>query len=103
MKVLNALAFVVVLGVAALAWAVYVLEPGLLIGTPWGLVHLSFLLVTAFGLGLTVMGLYGLTGWLNAQAALNRRNRELRQVKAELEALKKQHPEETPVIPDRQT
>jgi uncharacterized membrane protein YciS (DUF1049 family) len=73
-----------------------------MIGTPWGLVHLSVLLAVAFGLGLGVMGLYVLTGWLNAQAALRQRNRELRQIKSELEALRKQHPEETPVIPDRQ-
>ncbi|GIW27217.1 MAG: hypothetical protein KatS3mg070_0580 [Meiothermus sp.] len=102
MKVLSALAFVIVLGVVALTWALYVFEPGLVIGTPWGLVHLSVLLAVAFGLGLGVMGLYVLTGWLNAQAALRQRNRELRQIKSELEALRKQHPEETPVIPDRQ-
>ncbi|GIW34762.1 LapA family protein [Meiothermus sp.] len=101
MKVLNGLAFLIVLLVTAVAWALYALEPGLLLGTPWGLVHLSFLLMGAFGLGLAVMGLYVLAGWANAQAALNKRNRELRQVRSELEALKKQHPEETPVIPDR--
>lgn len=101
MKVLNGLAFLIVLLVTAIAWALYALEPGLLLGTPWGLVHLSFLLVGSFGLGLAVMGLYVLTGWVNAQAALSKRNRELRQVRSELEALKKQHPEETPVIPDR--
>ncbi|MCX7601273.1 MAG: LapA family protein [Meiothermus sp.] len=101
MKVLNGLAFLIVLVVAVLTWALYALEPGLLLGTPWGQVHLVFLLWGAFGLGLVVMGLYALTGWVNAQAALGRRNRELRQLKSELEALKKQHPEETPVIPDR--
>jgi membrane protein DedA with SNARE-associated domain len=102
MKVLNGLAFLILLAVAAFAWALYVLEPGLMLGTPWGQVHLVFLLLGAFVLGLAVMGLYVLTGWVNAQAALNKRNRELRQVRGELEALKKQHPEETPVIPDRQ-
>jgi len=101
MKVLSGLAFLILLTVGALAWALYALEPGLLLGTPWGLVHLSFLLLAAFGLGLGVMGLYGFAGWVNAQSVLRKRNRELRQVKAELEALKKQHPEETPVIPDR--
>jgi len=103
MKVLSALAFAIVLGVAATTWALYVLEPGLLVGTPWGLVHLSLLLVAMFGLGLAVMGLYVFSGWWKAQAALSQRDRELRQVKGELEALKKQHPEESPVIPDRPT
>lgn len=102
MKVLNGLAFLILLAVAVFVWALYVLEPGLMLGTPWGQVHLVFLLLGAFLLGLAVMGLYVLTGWVNAQAALNKRNRELRQVRGELEALKKQHPEETPVIPDRQ-
>lgn len=102
MKALSALAFVTVLGVVVLTWGLYVLEPGLVLGTPWGLVHLSVLLAGAFALGLGVMGLYVLTVWLKAQAALSKRNRELRQVKSELEALKKQHPEELPIIPDRQ-
>lgn len=102
MKALSTLAFVMVLGVVAVIWALYVLEPGLMMGTPWGLVHLSVLLAGAFGLGLSVMGLYVLAGWLSAQRALSKRNRELRQVRSELEALKKQHPEELPVIPDRQ-
>lgn len=102
MKVLSTLAFAVMLGVAAVAWALYMLQPGLLIGTPWGLVHLSLLWAGAFGLGLVVMGLYVLTGWMRAQAALRQRNLELRRARGELEALKKQHPEETPVIPDRQ-
>lgn len=101
MKVLNGLAFLIGLVVVAATGALYALEPGLLLGTPWGQLHLSFLLLGAFGLGLAVMGLYVLTGWVNAQAALRQRNRELRQVRSELEALKKQHPEETPVIPDR--
>ncbi|MBO1437448.1 lipopolysaccharide assembly protein LapA domain-containing protein [Meiothermus sp. CFH 77666] len=101
MKVLNGLAFLIALVVAAATGALYALEPGLLLGTPWGQVHLAFLLLGAFGLGLAVMGLYVLTGWVNARAALSKRNRELRQVRSELEALKKQHPEETPVIPDR--
>lgn len=101
MKVLSALAFAVVLGVAAVAWVLYALQPGLMIGTPWGLVYLSLLWVGAFGLGLVVMGLYVLTGWIRAQAVLRQRNLELRQARGELEALKKQHPEETPVIPDR--
>ncbi|WP_299433261.1 LapA family protein [uncultured Meiothermus sp.] len=101
MKVLNGLAFLIVLAIAATTWALYLLEPGLLLGTPWGHVHLVFLLLGAFGLGLAVMGMYVLTGWANAQAALSKRNRELRLVKSELEALRKQHPQETPVIPDR--
>lgn len=102
MKVLNGLAFLIVLAIAVLTWALYALEPGLLLGTPWGHVHLIFLLLGAFMLGLAVMGLYVLTGWANAQAALSKRNRELRQLRSELEALKQQHPQETPVIPDRQ-
>lgn len=102
MKALSALAFVVVLGAVAVTWALYVLEPELKMGTPWGLVHLSVLLAGAFGLGLSVMGLYVFTGWINAQRSLSKRNRELRQVRRELEALKKQHPEELPVIPDRE-
>ncbi|WP_297854823.1 LapA family protein [Meiothermus sp.] len=101
MKVLNGLAFLITLLVAALTWALYLLEPGLLIGTPWGPLHVAFALLGAFVLGLGVTGLYVLTGWVNAQTALSKRNRELRQVRSELEALKKQHPEETPVIPDR--
>lgn len=102
MKVLNGLAFLIVLAVAALSWALYILEPGLSLGTPWGHVHLVFLLLGGFVLGLVVMGLYALRGWANARAALSKRNRELRQLRSELEALKKLHPEETPVIPDRQ-
>lgn len=101
MKVLNGLAFLIMLVIATATWALYSLEPGLLLGTPWGYVHLVFLLLGAFVLGLVVMGLYVLAGWVNAQAALSKRNRELRQVKSELEALRKQHPQETPVIPDR--
>ncbi len=101
MKVLNALAFLIMLAVAVAVWALYTLEPGLLLGTPWGMVHGAFVLLGAFVLGLLVMGLYGLTGWLGLQAALRRLNRELRQVRGELEALRQQHPQETPVIPDR--
>jgi len=102
MKVLNGLAFLIVLFMAAGSWALYSLEPGLLLGTPWGHLHLVFLLLGAFVLGLAVMGLYVLRGWVNAQAASSKRSRELRQLRSELEALKQQHPQETPVIPDRQ-
>lgn len=101
MKFLNGLAFLITLAIAAAAWALYSLEPGLLLGTPWGHVHLVFLILGAFVLGLAVMGLYVLAGWLYAQAALRKRYRELRQVQAELEALRREHPQETPVIPDR--
>ncbi|RDI96681.1 LapA family protein [Meiothermus sp. QL-1] len=101
MRALSGLAFLVVLAVAAGTWGLYTLEPNLLLGSPWGPVHVAFLVLAAFGLGLVVMGLYVLSGWLGAQAALRQRHRELKQVRAELEALKRQHPEETPVIPDR--
>ncbi|RIH85341.1 Lipopolysaccharide assembly protein A domain protein [Meiothermus luteus] len=101
MKLLSSLAFVIVLGVVAFVCGLYALEPGLLLGTPWGPVHVALLVLIAFGLGLLVMGLYVLSGWINAQTALYRRNRELKQMREELQALRKQHPEEIPVIPDR--
>ncbi|MCS7059130.1 MAG: LapA family protein [Meiothermus sp.] len=101
MKLLSSLAFAVVLGVVAFTWGLYVLEPNLLLGTPWGPVHVALLVLASFSLGLLVMGLYVLSGWVNAQTALYRRSRELKQVREELQALKRQHPEEIPVIPDR--
>ncbi len=103
MKLLNGLAFLIVLAVAAGVWALYTLEPGLWLGTPWGAVHGAYLLLGAFALGLLVMGLYGLVAWVNAQTTLRRLRRELHEVRTELEALKQQHPQELPVIPDRET
>jgi len=102
MKVLNALAFVITLLVGVVAWGLYTFEPGLLIGTPWGLVHLSLVMAGAFLLGAAVVAMYVLAGWATYQSVLSRRMRELRQAKNELEALKKQYPQEMPVIPDRQ-
>lgn len=102
MKVLNGLAFGITLLLGALTWGLYTFEPGLLLGTPWGTLHVSFLLAGSFVLGALVAGLYGLLNWINYQTLTSRRSRELRQAKSELEALKKQHPQELPIIPDRE-
>lgn len=102
MKVLNALAFAITLGVALVAWGLYTYEPRLLLGTPWGPVHLAFALTGAFLLGAAVVGMYVLTGWVGYRQSLGQRTRELRAVRGELESIKRQHPVETPVIPDRQ-
>lgn len=101
MKVLNGLAFGITLAVGAVAWALHTFEPGLLLGTPWGTIHVGVLLVGSFLLGAAVAGMFGLTGWVGYQGVISRRSRELRQAKSELEALKKQHPQEVPIIPDR--
>ena len=90
MKVLNGLAFLVTLAVAVLAWLLYTFEPGLLLGTPWGSLHVSFMLVASFLLGAAVVGVYVLTGWVGYQSTLRRRGRELRQTQSELETLRNQ-------------
>lgn len=101
MKILSGLAFVITLIVALVSWGLYVFEPNLLIGTPWGSWHLSFWIVGSFVLGIGVFGVYVFSGWINYQTSLRRRGRELRQTKSELETLKKQQIQEVPVIPDR--
>lgn len=102
MKFLSGLAFVITLFVALLSWGLYVFEPDLLIGTPWGSWHLAFWLVGSFVLGAIVFGVFVLISWINSQTSLRRRGRELRQTKNELEQLKKQQIQEIPVIPDRE-
>lgn len=102
MKVLNGLVFAITLLLGVLTWGLYTFEPGLLLGTPWGTLHVSFLLAGSFVLGAAVTGLYGLLNWVNYQAQNSRRSRELRQARGELEALRKQHPQELPIIPDRE-
>ncbi len=101
MKILSGLAFIITLGVALVSWGLYIFEPDLLIGTPWGSLHLAVLMVGSFVLGALVFGVYVFTGWVNYQTSLSKRGRELRQTKTELENLKKQQIQETPVIPDR--
>ena len=101
MKVLNGLAFVITLGVAILAWLLYTFEPSLLLGTPWGSLHIAFALVAAFVLGALVVGVYVLTGWAGYQSSSRRRERELRQTKSDLETLRNQQPEvKVTITPD---
>lgn len=101
MAILNGLAFLITLAVGVLVWATYTLEPGLLLGTPWGRIHVALLLAGAFVLGAAVMGMYVLAGWVTYRTRLSRHGRELRQVRGELDSVKKKQIQEVPVIPDR--
>ncbi|MBF6596506.1 MAG: LapA family protein [Thermaceae bacterium] len=101
MAILNGLAFLITLAVGVMVWALYNFEPGLLLGTPWGRVHVALLLAGAFVLGAAVVGMYVLASWVTYRSRLSRHGRELRQTKGELESLKKQQIQEVPVIPDR--
>lgn len=101
MIVLHWIAFVITLGVGGLSWGLYALQPTLLLGTPWGPVHVGFLIGGAFALGVLVIGLYMLANWVRYRGALGNSGRELKQVKAEVAQLKKNIIVETPMIPDR--
>lgn len=101
MAILNGLAFLITLAVGVVVWAMYTFEPGLLLGTPWGRVHVALLLAGAFLLGGAMMGMYVLAGWVTCRTRLSRYGRELRQARGELDHLKKQQIQEVPVIPDR--
>lgn len=101
MAILNGLAFLISLAVGMVVWALYTYEPGLLLGTPWGRVHVALLLGGAFLLGAAVAGMYVLAGWVTYRARLTRYERELRQARGELDGLKKGQIQEVPVIPDR--
>lgn len=101
MAILNGLAFLITLAVGGGVWAMYTYEPGLLLGTPWGRVHVALLLAGAFLLGAAVVGMYVLAGWVTYRTRLSRHGRELRRTRGELDALKKGQIKEVPVIPDR--
>ncbi|WP_027892807.1 lipopolysaccharide assembly protein LapA domain-containing protein [Calidithermus chliarophilus] len=101
MIVLNWLAFLIALAVAAVSWGLYTYQPELLLGTPWGPVHVGILLAGSFALGALVMALYALAWWVGLRRTLGRRWRELRQVRSEVENLKRAQVQEIPVIPDR--
>ena len=100
--VLHWVAFILTLGIAGLSWGLYALQPTLLLGTPWGLVHVGFLVAGAFVLGVLVVGLYVLANWVRYRGALRNSGRELKQARAEVALLKKSVIVETPVIPDRE-
>ena len=100
--VLHWIAFVITLAVAGLCWGLYALQPNLLLGTPWGPVHVGFLVAGGFTLGVLVVGLYVLANWVRYRTALRSSGRELKQAKAEVALLKKSVIVETPVIPDRE-
>ena len=74
----------------------YTYEPGLLLGTPWGRVHVALLLAGAFLLGAAVVGMYVLAGWVTYRTRLSRHGRELRRTRGELDALKKGQIKEVP-------
>jgi hypothetical protein len=80
----------------------YALQPNLFVGTPWGPVHVGFLIAGAFALGILVVGLYVLANWIGYRSALSSSGRELKQAKAEVALLKKSVIVEQPVIPDRE-
>lgn len=104
MIILNWLAFLIALAVAAVSWELYTYQPGLLLGTPWGPVHVGILLAGAFALGALVMALYALAWWIGLRRTLSRQGRELRQVRSEVETLKRAQVQEVPAAPgpDRQ-
>jgi type VI protein secretion system component VasK len=99
--IVHWIAFTLTLAVLGLCWGLYGLQPNLLLGTPWGAVHVVFLIAAAFGAGLLVVGLYGLANWVRYQDLLRNSGRELKQVRAEVAQLKKSIFLETPTIPDR--
>ncbi|MFZ5992433.1 MAG: LapA family protein [Deinococcota bacterium] len=101
MKILNWLAMVLTLGVIGMSYGLYRLEPTLLIGTPWGSVHVAYLLAGGFAAGIGVMGLFLLASWWDFQRTARRRAGELRKLRSEIEALRRVHPEEVVRIPDR--
>ncbi|MCL4455506.1 MAG: LapA family protein [Deinococcus sp.] len=101
MKLLNWLAFLITLLVAGLSGLLYVADPLLLLGTPWGSVHLAWLVAGAFLLGAMVAGFYVMAYWFSVRKALGQRLREIKRMRADLEALKQKHVEEIPRIPDR--
>lgn len=99
MIVLNWLAFLIALAVAVVSWGLYTYQPELLLGTPWGPVHVGLLLAGSFALGVLVMALYALAWWIGLRRTLGRQGRELRQVRNEVETLKRAQAQEVPVAP----
>jgi uncharacterized membrane protein YciS (DUF1049 family) len=99
MIVLNWLAFLIALAVAAVSWGLYTYQPDLLLGTPWGPVHVGVLLAGSFALGVLVMALYALAWWIGLRRTLSRQGRELRQVRSEVETLKRTQAQEVPEQP----
>jgi uncharacterized membrane protein YciS (DUF1049 family) len=99
MIVLNWLAFLIALAVAVVSWGLYTYQPELLLGTPWGPVHVGILLAGSFALGVLVMALYALAWWIGLRRTLGRQGRELRQARNELEALKRPQAQEAPAAP----
>ncbi|PZA06593.1 MULTISPECIES: LapA family protein [unclassified Meiothermus] len=101
MKILNWLTVLLTLGVIGTSYGLYRLEPTLVIGTPWGSLHVAYLLAGGFAAGGLVMGFFLLANWWGFQRVLRRRGAELRKLRGELEALRQAHPEEVVRIPDR--
>lgn len=102
MIVLNWLAFLIALFITALSWGLYTYQPELLLGTPWGPVHVGILLAGSFALGVLVMALYALAWWIGLRRTLGRQGRELRQVRSEVESLKRAQAQEVPAAPGRE-
>lgn len=101
MKILNWLAMALTLGVIGLSYGLYRLEPMLVVGTPWGTLHVAYLLAGGFVAGVLVMSLFLLANWWGFQRVSRRRVVELRKLRSEVETLRKAHPEEVVRIPDR--
>ncbi|RIH88452.1 LapA family protein [Calidithermus roseus] len=99
MIVLNWLAFLIALVVVAVSWGLYTYQPELLLGTPWGPVHVGVLLAGSFALGVLVMALYALAWWIGLRRTLGRQGRELRQVRNEVETLKRAQTQEVSAAP----
>lgn len=102
MRLFAWLALLLVLVLALLAVTVHRLNPGLLLGSPWGTVPVVVLLGLGFALGLAVAGLFFVAAWWKGWRLVRLQKRELRNLKQEIDRLKESHPEEVPVIPDRQ-
>lgn len=96
------LALLLVMILALLGAAISRLNPGVLLGSPLGPIPVVGLLMLGFALGLTVAGLFFLAAWWKGWRMIRLQKRELRNLKQEVDRLRESHPEELPVIPDRQ-
>ncbi|MGC8875740.1 hypothetical protein [Thermus sp.] len=101
MKLVQWVFLLVSLGAGAAGVYLYYAYPFLALPSPWGLLPLYYLLPGAYLLGLLVGGLFALALWLRGLGERRALLRAVRRLQEEVEALKRERPEEISRIPDR--
>lgn len=102
MKLVHWVFLLTTLGVAGVGLYLYLSLPFLEVPTPWGPWPLYALLPGAYLLGLLVGGLYALALGVGAFRERRLLLREVRRLQGEVNALRRERPEEIPRIPDRE-